>query len=91
MQTNGIRLSLAAARVNAGLTQEEVAKTLQISKSTVVNWEKEKVKPSFASLSALSNLYGLPIDVFKIFCPDDSLKVNAQNGNESGASTDTAD
>ena len=35
-----IQISLAAARVNAGLTQEEVAEKLQVSKKTIVNWEK---------------------------------------------------
>lgn len=35
-----LQISLAAARVNAGLTQEEVAKNMKISKNTLVNWEK---------------------------------------------------
>ena len=35
-----LRISLAAARVNAGLTQAEVAKTLHISPNTLVAWEK---------------------------------------------------
>lgn len=35
-----LQISLAAARVNAGLTQEEVVKKMHISKNTLVNWEK---------------------------------------------------
>lgn len=35
-----IQISLAAARVNAGMTQEEVAKKMGISKQTIINWEK---------------------------------------------------
>lgn len=57
-----LQISLAAARVNAKLTQDEVSKQLHVSKQTVVNWEKGKATPTFIVLSALSNLYGIPID-----------------------------
>lgn len=67
-----IKISLASARVNAGLTQEDVAKTLKVSKATVVNWEKGKTVPSFATLNTLSGLYDMPIDNFKIFLPNQS-------------------
>ena len=39
-----IQISLAAARVNAGMTQEDVAKKMGISKQTIINWEKGKPK-----------------------------------------------
>lgn len=35
-----IQISLAAARVNARLTQEEAAKRMKIGKRTIINWEK---------------------------------------------------
>ena len=62
-----IRISLAAARVNANMTQEDVAKAMKIGKRTIINWEKGVVKPSFADLNMLSNLYGIPVD--NIFLP----------------------
>ena len=34
------QISLAAARVNANMTQEDVAKELKVGKQTVGNWEK---------------------------------------------------
>ena len=34
-----LQISLAAARVNAGMTQEDVAKRMHVSKNTVINWE----------------------------------------------------
>lgn len=64
------QISLAAARVNAGLTQEAVAKKMKISKNTLVNWEKGKIAPSFASLQALSHIYKIPTD--NIFLPTKS-------------------
>ena len=65
-----IRISLAAARVNARLTQEEVAKRIKIGKRTIINWEKGTVMPSFADINLLSDIYGIPID--NIFLPQKS-------------------
>lgn len=62
-----LQISLAAARVNAGLTQDDVAKHMKVSKKTIVNWEKGKVKPSLATIKMLSLLYNIPID--NIFLP----------------------
>lgn len=62
-----IKISLAAARVNANMTQEDVSKAMHVSKQTVVNWENEKVSPSFATMNTLANLYGIPVD--NIFLP----------------------
>ena len=57
-----LQISLAAARVNANLTQDDVSRHLHVNKKTVVNWEKGKSVPSFIVLTALSNLYGISID-----------------------------
>lgn len=57
-----IQISLAAARVNAGLTQEEVAKKMHISKQTIGNWEKGKVIPGVPQMEMLSRMYGIPQD-----------------------------
>lgn len=62
-----LQISLAAARVNAGMTQDDVAKKMKISKTTIVNWEKGKVSPSCASLLMLCDLYNIPKD--NIFLP----------------------
>lgn len=32
------QITLAAARVNANMTQEDTAKAMKVSKTTVVNW-----------------------------------------------------
>jgi DNA-binding XRE family transcriptional regulator len=56
------KISLAAARVNANMTQDQVAEALSISKVTLINWEKGKTKIPFASLVDLCTLYKFPID-----------------------------
>lgn len=65
-----IKITLAAARVNAGLTQEEAAKKIQVTKQTILNWEKGKVTPSFANVAMLSDIYGIPIEY--IFLSEES-------------------
>lgn len=62
-----LKISLAAARVNANLKQSEVAEKLHIGKQTVVNWEKGKTEPKTSQMRLLSELYKIPID--NIFFP----------------------
>ena len=65
-----IQISLAAARVNAQMTQEEVAKKMNVSKNTVVNWEKGKTEPSISQSKQISKIYNIPLDY--IFLPTKS-------------------
>lgn len=55
-----LQISLAAARVNAGMTQDDVAKKLRVSNKTVGNWEKGSVIPNAATMYTLASLYGIP-------------------------------
>lgn len=61
-KTPPIQITLAAARVNAGLTQEDVAKAMHVSKNTIVAWEKGKTQPSIEQARKLSLLYKMTID-----------------------------
>lgn len=63
---NNFQISLAAARVNANMTQQEVADKVHKSKNTIVNWEKGKAKPDFSALTMLSALYNVPIDYISV-------------------------
>lgn len=63
------QISMRAARVNAGLTLDEVAKALEISSKTVSNWENGVAEPRISQCVRMSKLYGLPIDSI-IFCSD---------------------
>lgn len=57
-----LQISLAAARVNANLSQDDVVKALNISKATLVNWEQGKSEPKLTQVQKLSRLYKMPID-----------------------------
>lgn len=63
-----IKISLAAARVNAGLTQDAVARAMRVSKNTVVAWEKGNTEPKVSQARELSELYKMPLD--HIFLPE---------------------
>lgn len=53
---------LKAARQGSGLTQEQVAERLFVSRQTVSNWENEKTYPDIASVVRLSDLYSISLD-----------------------------
>lgn len=63
-----IKVSLAAARVNAKLTQREVAEKLNVTNNTIVAWENGTSEPKISQAIALSELYGIPMDNI-IFLP----------------------
>ena len=64
---NGFQISLAAARVNAGYTQEQVATLLRVGKQTIASWEKGDSEPKIGQAMALGKLYNMPLDY--IFLP----------------------
>ncbi len=67
-----IKISLAAARVNAGLTQVQVAEMMGVSKQTIINWEKGKIVPKIPEMCLLSKIYNMPEKY--IFLPSYSTK-----------------
>ena len=56
------RITLRAARVNAGLTLKEVAKKLGVTERTVGNWEKGITSIPAKELIALCTIYAISID-----------------------------
>lgn len=57
-----IRISLAAARVNAGLTLEQASKMLKVSKNTLIKWEKGLSCPAWDKVMMIGEIYRFPID-----------------------------
>lgn len=64
--TDTFQISLAAARVNADMTQEEVAKLLNISRNTIIKWENGTVIPRTPQLMALSQIYSIPLEAISL-------------------------
>ena len=63
------KISLKAARVNAGLTQEQAAKAIGKTKQTIVNWETGKTDIKYSDLIRLSELYEMPVEYIDIETP----------------------
>lgn len=59
-----MKLSLKAARTQAGFSQEDIAKMLNVSTSTVSNWEKGVVDITARNLYKLSDIYKMSISDF---------------------------
>ena len=59
-------ITMKAARVNAGLTQNEVAKVMGVSNVTISNWEKGKKYPTLIQAYNLAKIYGVTLNDFII-------------------------
>ena len=57
-----IEKKLKDVRMQAGLTQEQVAEKIMVSRQTVSNWENSKSLPDIVSIMSLSDLYQISID-----------------------------
>ena len=73
------KISLRAARVNAGLSQEEMAKRLGVTREAVASWETGRVKIKDIHLYAICHVTGFAPD--DLFLPDKvaNLGEGAQN------------
>lgn len=60
------KISLKAARVDAGLTQKEVIESLHISWAKLISWEKGKKTPDKETLSTLCQMYDVKRDDLRI-------------------------
>lgn len=67
MQTE-MKVTLEACRVNAGLTQKELADILGVSAGTVANWENGKSEPSLSHLRKISEVSTIPIGSIVLQC-----------------------
>lgn len=59
MNLEHIQITLVAARVNAGLTQEEAAKRLGLNVGTLRNYEKGTSFPDVPMIKKIEELYGV--------------------------------
>lgn len=69
------KMSLKAARVNAGLSQKQVATRLKVSNKTVCAWESGKSIPNIQRVNELCGLYNVAIDDIN-FLPNNPLSAD---------------
>ncbi len=58
-------LSLAAARVNADLTQKAFAEKCGVSESTVIAWESGRRSPNVRMLGTIERVLGVSLDYIR--------------------------
>lgn len=68
------KLSLKAARVNAGLEAREVAEKIGVAKLTVYHWENGTATPSLKVAQKLCDLYELGLGDIDFFRKGKELK-----------------
>lgn len=56
------KITMKAARVNAGLTQEDLANKLRVSKQTIVSWESGKTSPTVEKARQYCEACNAPYD-----------------------------
>lgn len=59
-------LNLAACRVNAELTQEELGNKLGVNKATISNWELGKTEPSVTNLKKIGEICNFPFERIRL-------------------------
>ena len=61
-EVNVAKITLEAARVNSGLTQEQMAEKLGVSRSLVQGWEtgKKEIRPAY--VIAYAHITGFDVD-----------------------------
>ena len=60
------RISIKAARVNAGLSLDEASERLDIKKRTLINYENGTTIPTWDALDKISKCYEIPIDNLRL-------------------------
>ena len=69
-----LQISLKAARVNAGMSQKDLAKAIERNVSTIINWETGKTTINVPDFRKLCRLLGLQED--NIYLPINQVKLD---------------
>lgn len=67
-----VKITLKAARINAGYTQKEAAERLGVGNVTLCNWEKGVSFPNAPQIQKICELYNVSYDNL-IFLPNNPL------------------
>lgn len=60
------KISIAAARINANLTQKKAAELIGVAPRTLCCWERGQTFPTTKQLEKISEVYRIPKDMLKI-------------------------
>lgn len=69
---------LKQLRLDKGLTQQQVADKLEITRSTISNYEIGRRTPHLKDLQELAELYGTGLDFFGVATKDEAFDVLAR-------------
>ncbi|MBO5273452.1 MAG: helix-turn-helix transcriptional regulator [Clostridia bacterium] len=67
-------------RKNKGLTQEELAEILFVSRTAISKWESGRGYPNIESLKAIAQLFGVPID--ELLSGDELLNIAEEDAKQ---------
>lgn len=56
-----MQITMASARVNAGLTQNEVSELMGITPKTLITWERGQREPKFSQLQKFCEICGCEV------------------------------
>ena len=64
-----MKLTLAAARINAGYTQLEAAKRIGVSRQAVSYWETGRHAPTYEHLDKICDVYKVKLEWLSLNVP----------------------
>lgn len=88
--TSNLHITLREARLKKGLSQNDVAKELNISRQAVSRWENGRTVPSPDTLSLLGELYEISVDELlgcKAFVPEETAHIEEVDTSEENENT----
>ena len=59
---NSISSNIKRLRKKSGMTQDELAEKMHVTRQAISNWETEKNQPDIESLNALASIFGTDIN-----------------------------
>ncbi len=76
--------ALADLRATKGMTQVDLAVWLDVTPSTVYNWERGRSEPRSSQLKALAGLFGVTMDDIEIPAIEENAKKIALRNSPKG-------
>lgn len=69
-----MEITLKAARTNKGLTQQEAADLIGVSRDMISNWETGRTYPTVKNIQSIERAYEISYNDIKFFCEDITVK-----------------